>query len=59
VTRWITFDCFGTLVDWHRGFDAILRPMAGAATRQCSPIGLACCQSSLMSNVAIASISAS
>jgi 2-haloacid dehalogenase len=27
--RWITFDCFGTLVDWHRGFATILRPLAG------------------------------
>lgn len=22
--QWITFDCFGTLVDWHNGFRAIL-----------------------------------
>jgi 2-haloacid dehalogenase len=29
---WITFDCFGTLVDWHSGFDAILRPIAGEKT---------------------------
>jgi 2-haloacid dehalogenase len=28
-TRWITFDCFGTLVDWHAGFEAALRPFAG------------------------------
>lgn len=27
--RWITFDCFGTLVDWHSGFARILRPLAG------------------------------
>lgn len=27
--RWITFDCFGTLVDWHTGFANILRPLAG------------------------------
>jgi 2-haloacid dehalogenase len=26
--RWITFDCFGTLVDWSAGFDALLRPIA-------------------------------
>lgn len=26
--RWITFDCFGTLVDWHTGFANILRPIA-------------------------------
>jgi 2-haloacid dehalogenase len=30
--RWITFDCFGTLVDWHTGFAAILRPIAGPRT---------------------------
>lgn len=28
-TRWVTFDCFGTLVDWHAGFTAALRPIAG------------------------------
>lgn len=27
--RWVTFDCFGTLVDWHTGFRAILE-QAGA-----------------------------
>lgn len=32
--RWITFDCFGTLVDWHTGFAAILRPLAGARTAE-------------------------
>jgi 2-haloacid dehalogenase len=30
--RWVTFDCFGTLVDWNAGFDAILRPIAGERT---------------------------
>lgn len=30
--RWITFDCFGTLVDWHNGFAAIVRPLAGERT---------------------------
>jgi 2-haloacid dehalogenase len=29
IHRWITFDCFGTLVDWHTGFANILRPLAG------------------------------
>ncbi|MBA4138535.1 MAG: HAD family hydrolase [Opitutus sp.] len=29
MNRWITFDCFGTLVDWHMGFANILRPLAG------------------------------
>lgn len=32
--KWITFDCFGTLVDWHTGFAAILRPVAGARTAE-------------------------
>lgn len=27
--RWITFDCFGTLVDWHTGFADILHPLVG------------------------------
>jgi 2-haloacid dehalogenase len=31
-SRWITFDCFGTLVDWHSGFAGILRPLAGGRT---------------------------
>lgn len=30
--KWITFDCFGTLVDWHSGFADILRPVAGERT---------------------------
>ena len=30
--RWVTFDCFGTLVDWHAGFSAILTPLVGART---------------------------
>jgi 2-haloacid dehalogenase len=32
--RWVTFDCFGTLVDWHSGFSAILRPIAGDRTAE-------------------------
>ena len=28
-TRWITFDCYGTLVDWQTGFVSALRPLAG------------------------------
>lgn len=28
-TRWVTFDCFGTLVDWHTGFTDILGPLVG------------------------------
>ena len=27
--RWITFDCFGTLVDWHAGFTSILKSIVG------------------------------
>jgi len=27
--RWLTFDCFGTLVSWQRGFPQILRRVAG------------------------------
>lgn len=27
--RWVTFDCFGTLVDWNTGFTGILRGVAG------------------------------
>src|SRR4029077_4349403 len=30
--HWITFDCFGTLIDWHSGFSAILRPIFGERT---------------------------
>jgi 2-haloacid dehalogenase len=30
--RWITFDCFGTLVDWQTGFADAIRPFAGART---------------------------
>jgi 2-haloacid dehalogenase len=29
---WITFDCFGTLVDWHSGFRNLVRPIAGERT---------------------------
>ena len=28
TNRWVTFDCFGTLVDWHAGFSAVLRDIA-------------------------------
>lgn len=30
--RWVTFDCFGTLVDWHGGYRRILSPIAGSRT---------------------------
>ena len=31
-TPWVTFDCFGTLVDWNSGFTRILAPIAGSRT---------------------------
>ena len=33
ANRWVTFDCFGTLVDWHTGFTAALRDVAGDRLR--------------------------
>jgi len=30
--RWVSFDCFGTLVDWHTGFARLLQPIAGSET---------------------------
>jgi 2-haloacid dehalogenase len=30
--RWLTFDCFGTLIDWNNGFRAILAPLVGERT---------------------------
>jgi 2-haloacid dehalogenase len=30
--RWITFDCFGTLVDWQAGFAGAVRPFFGERT---------------------------
>ena len=32
-TRWVTFDCFGTLVDWHTGFAQVLDSLFGAKAR--------------------------
>ncbi|MPY91325.1 MAG: HAD hydrolase-like protein [Luteitalea sp.] len=32
--RWITFDCFGTLVDWHTGFADMLQAVAGDRTAE-------------------------
>jgi 2-haloacid dehalogenase len=29
MERWITFDCYGTLLDWQGGFRRILTPAAG------------------------------
>ena len=31
-SRWISFDCYGTLVDWLSGFAKILAPIAGTMT---------------------------
>jgi 2-haloacid dehalogenase len=31
-TRWVTFDCFGTLVDWNAGFHTLLQPIVGRET---------------------------
>ena len=31
---WITFDCFGTLVDWNTGFRRILQPFANGKTER-------------------------
>jgi 2-haloacid dehalogenase len=30
--RWVSFDCFGTLVDWNTGFSTILAPLFGPRT---------------------------
>lgn len=32
--RWVTFDCFGTLVDWLSGFSAVLTPLFGDRTAE-------------------------
>ena len=29
--RWVSFDCFGTLVDWQTWFTEVLGPLGGAA----------------------------
>jgi 2-haloacid dehalogenase len=30
VTRWATFDCYGTLIDWNAGIGAVLERLYGA-----------------------------
>jgi 2-haloacid dehalogenase len=30
--QWVTFDCYGTLIDWNAGFTSVLRPLAGSRT---------------------------
>ena len=32
TSRWVSFDCYGTLVDWLSGFSLILEPVAGKLT---------------------------
>lgn len=31
MTRWATFDCYGTLIDWNAGIAAVLERLFGAA----------------------------
>jgi 2-haloacid dehalogenase len=31
-SRWTTFDCFGTLIDWNTGFSSLLTPQFGLQT---------------------------
>ena len=31
MTRWATFDCYGTLIDWNGGIRAVLARVFGAA----------------------------
>jgi 2-haloacid dehalogenase len=33
VTRWATFDCYGTLIDWNGGIGAVLERLFGAERR--------------------------
>ena len=28
--RWMTFDCYGTLLDWQTAFRRVFEPVAGA-----------------------------
>lgn len=32
LNRWVTFDCYGTLVDWQAGFAAAISPLMGEKT---------------------------
>ena len=29
MTRWATFDCYGTLIDWNAGIGAVLERLFG------------------------------
>lgn len=33
-TSWVSFDCFGTLVDWNTGFSTALKPLFGRQTAE-------------------------
>ena len=33
MTRWATFDCYGTLIDWHAGIGAVLERLWGVEQR--------------------------
>lgn len=37
---WLTFDCYGTLIDWESGILGALRPLAAAAGRAVSADGI-------------------
>jgi 2-haloacid dehalogenase len=30
ATRWLTFDCYGTIADWNAGMLGALEPVAGS-----------------------------
>ena len=34
TSRWISLDCYGTLVDWLSGFSMVLEPVAGKPTEK-------------------------
>jgi 2-haloacid dehalogenase len=37
---WLTFDCYGTLIDWESGILAALQPLIAAAGRTIAPEGI-------------------
>jgi len=39
-TRLLTFDCYGTLIDWETGIFSVLRPMLAARTKSVSDAAL-------------------
>ena len=38
--RWLTFDCYGTLIDWESGIVGAIRPLLAAAGRTVSADGI-------------------